>query len=81
MCKELPVIPANKVVNPKRIIGKKWRAEEVADQKKTALPPMLSERFRNSVALIVRGKTLRRKCRFGSDFFKNVRNIFLLSSV
>jgi hypothetical protein len=28
MCKELPVIPANKVVDPKRIIGKKWRAEE-----------------------------------------------------
>jgi hypothetical protein len=28
MCKEMPVIPVNKVVNPKRIIGKKWRAEE-----------------------------------------------------
>jgi hypothetical protein len=28
MCKELPVIPVNKVVDPKRIIGKKWRAEE-----------------------------------------------------
>jgi hypothetical protein len=29
MCKELPVIPAvNRVVDPKRIIGKKWRAEE-----------------------------------------------------
>jgi hypothetical protein len=24
----LPVIPVNKVVDPKRIIGKKWRAEE-----------------------------------------------------
>jgi hypothetical protein len=28
MCKELPVIPVNKVVDLKRIIGKKWRAEE-----------------------------------------------------
>jgi hypothetical protein len=27
MCKELPVIPVNKVVDPKRII-KKWRAKE-----------------------------------------------------
>jgi hypothetical protein len=28
MCKEMPVIPVNKAVDPKRIIGKKWRAEE-----------------------------------------------------
>jgi hypothetical protein len=28
MRKELPVILVNKVVDPKRIIGKKWRAEE-----------------------------------------------------
>jgi hypothetical protein len=28
MCKEMPVIPVNKVVDTKRIIGKKWRAEE-----------------------------------------------------
>jgi hypothetical protein len=28
MCKELPVIPVNRVVDPKRIIGKKWRAKE-----------------------------------------------------
>jgi hypothetical protein len=28
MCKEVPVIPDNKVVDPKRIIRKKWRAEE-----------------------------------------------------
>jgi hypothetical protein len=28
MCKELPVIPVNKVVGPKRIIGQKWRAKE-----------------------------------------------------
>jgi hypothetical protein len=28
MCKEMPVIPVNKVVDPKRIIVKKRRAEE-----------------------------------------------------
>jgi hypothetical protein len=28
MCKELPVILVNKVVDPKRIMGKKCRAEE-----------------------------------------------------
>jgi hypothetical protein len=28
MCKELPVILVNKVVDPKRIIGKKWGAKE-----------------------------------------------------
>jgi hypothetical protein len=28
MCKEMPIIPVNKAVDPKRIIGKKWRAEE-----------------------------------------------------
>jgi hypothetical protein len=28
MCKEMPVIPVNRVLDPKRIIGKKWRAEE-----------------------------------------------------
>jgi hypothetical protein len=28
MCKEMPVIPVHRVVDPKRIIGKKWRAKE-----------------------------------------------------
>jgi hypothetical protein len=28
MCKVMPVIPVDKVVDPKRIIGKKWRAKE-----------------------------------------------------
>jgi hypothetical protein len=27
-CKEMPVIPVNKVMDPKRVIGKKWRVEE-----------------------------------------------------
>jgi hypothetical protein len=28
MCKELPVILVSRVVDPRRIIGKKWRAGE-----------------------------------------------------
>jgi hypothetical protein len=28
MCKEMPVIPVNKVVDPKKNNQKKWRAEE-----------------------------------------------------
>jgi hypothetical protein len=28
MCKEMPVIPLDRVVDPKRIIGKTWRANE-----------------------------------------------------
>jgi hypothetical protein len=28
MCKEMPVIPVDKLVDPNIIIGKKWRAEE-----------------------------------------------------
>jgi hypothetical protein len=28
MCKEMPGIPVSRVVDPKRIIGKKWRTEE-----------------------------------------------------
>jgi hypothetical protein len=39
MCKELPVIPVNKVVDPKRIIGKKWRAEEEERHKGLLTPP------------------------------------------
>jgi hypothetical protein len=44
MCKELPVILVNKVVDPKRIIGKKWRAEEEERHKGSPTPqkPYLS---------------------------------------
>jgi hypothetical protein len=28
MCKEMPVIPVNRVVGPTRMFGKKWRATE-----------------------------------------------------
>jgi hypothetical protein len=39
MCKEMPVIPVNKVVDPKRIIGKKWRAKEEERHKGLLTPP------------------------------------------
>jgi hypothetical protein len=39
MCKELPVILVNKVVDPKRIIRKKWRAEEEERHKGLLTPP------------------------------------------
>jgi hypothetical protein len=39
MCKEMSVIPVNKVVDPKRIIGKKWRAEEEERHKGLLTPP------------------------------------------
>jgi hypothetical protein len=35
----LPVIPVNKVVDPKRIIGKKWRAKEEERHKGPLTPP------------------------------------------
>jgi hypothetical protein len=39
MCKEMPVIPVSKVVDPKRIIRKKWRAEEEERHKGALTPP------------------------------------------
>jgi hypothetical protein len=39
MCKEMPVIPVNRAVDKKRIIGKKWRAEEVERHKGVLTPP------------------------------------------
>jgi hypothetical protein len=39
MCKEMPVIPVNKVLDPKRIIGKKWRAKEEERHKGSLIPP------------------------------------------
>jgi hypothetical protein len=39
MCKEMPVIPVNKVVDPKRIIGKEWRAQEEERHKGSLTPP------------------------------------------
>jgi hypothetical protein len=42
MCKELRVILVNKVVDPKRIIGKKWRAEEEERHKELLTQKKLS---------------------------------------
>jgi hypothetical protein len=38
MCKEMLVIPVNKAVDPKRIIGKKWRAKEEETHKGSLTP-------------------------------------------
>jgi hypothetical protein len=37
MCKEMPVIPVSKVVDPKRNNQKKWRAEEEEERHKRSL--------------------------------------------
>jgi hypothetical protein len=34
MCKEMPVIPVSRVVNPKRIIGQKCMAEEEEEEER-----------------------------------------------
>jgi hypothetical protein len=38
MCKEMPVIPVNRVEDPKRIIRKKWRAKEEERHKGSLTP-------------------------------------------
>jgi hypothetical protein len=43
MCKAMPVIPVNKVVDPKRIIGKKWRAKEEERHKGLLTPKKLRQ--------------------------------------
>jgi hypothetical protein len=45
MCKEITVIPVNKVVDPKRITGKKWRAEEEERHKGSLTPPKNIHRY------------------------------------
>jgi hypothetical protein len=49
MCKEMPVIPDDRVVDPKRIIGKKWRAKE-EERNKWLLTPKNATRgsFQNN---------------------------------
>jgi hypothetical protein len=39
MWKEMPVIPVNKVADPQRIIGKKWRAKVEETHKGSLTPP------------------------------------------
>jgi hypothetical protein len=41
----VPVIPVNKVVDPKRIIGKKWRAQEEERQKGSLTPKNMSNNY------------------------------------
>jgi hypothetical protein len=52
MCKEMPVIPVNRVVDPKRIIGKKGRgggeAQGVADP-----PPPTKKSFTIILCIII----------------------------
>jgi hypothetical protein len=38
MCKEMPVIPVNKVADPKKNNRKKWRAEEEGRHKGSLTP-------------------------------------------
>jgi hypothetical protein len=44
MCKETPVIPVNRVVDPKRIISK-WRAKEEEMHKGSLTPKKSHDRF------------------------------------
>jgi hypothetical protein len=39
MCKEMPVIPVSKVVDPKKNNRKKWRAKEEEERHKGSLTP------------------------------------------
>jgi hypothetical protein len=52
MCKEMPVIPVNKVVDPKIIIGKKWRAEEEERHKGSLTPPPKKKKQQRKLFLV-----------------------------
>jgi hypothetical protein len=39
MCKKMPAILVDKVVDPNRIIGKKWMAEKEEERHKGSLTP------------------------------------------
>jgi hypothetical protein len=43
----MPVIPVNRVVDPKRIIRKKWRAEEEERHKGSLTPPHPPKKKKN----------------------------------
>jgi hypothetical protein len=45
----MPVIPVNKVVDPKRIIGKKWRAKE-EERHKGSLTQKKASIYTNCIA-------------------------------
>jgi hypothetical protein len=52
MCKEMPVIPVCKVMDPKRIIGNKWRAEE-EERHKGALTQKIMHSERKFVTVVI----------------------------
>jgi hypothetical protein len=45
MCKEMPVIPVNKLVDQKRIIGKNLKAEEEERHKGSLTPPQKKKQY------------------------------------
>jgi hypothetical protein len=47
MCKEMPVIPVNRVVDPKRLLGIKWSAEEEERHKTSLTPPPSKNKSKN----------------------------------
>jgi hypothetical protein len=47
MCKKMSVIPVDKVVDLKRIIGKKWRAEE--EERHTGVSDPLKKNKKSSI--------------------------------
>jgi hypothetical protein len=54
MCQEMLVIPVDKVEDPKRTMGKQWRAEEEEEKAQgvTAPPPKKKPHWPNLVSLI-----------------------------
>jgi hypothetical protein len=70
MCKEMPVIPVNKVVDPKRIIGKKWRAEEEERHKGSLTPPQKKRIIGKNGELRRRRGVPPKKIKMNSQFLK-----------
>jgi hypothetical protein len=64
MCKELPVIPVNKVVDPRRIIRKKWKAKEEERHKGSLTPPQKKKKLKVSFRCKLTLNTLNRVARF-----------------
>jgi hypothetical protein len=58
MCKEMPVILVNKVVDPKRIIRKRWRAKEEERHKGLLTPPPRTKKERKIYNIASRPKLL-----------------------
>jgi hypothetical protein len=52
MCKEMPVIWVYRVVESRRIIGKKWRAKEEDRHKGSLTPKNLSQTLADSARTV-----------------------------